>query len=325
MEFFDSIIARRKERPVKVAFTEAADERVLRAARYLADKRLAEPLLLGGPYEVRDYAAQAGVPSKGLKIIHPLHDDRFEEYAGQLKDLYKRSDVTLFDSREWLKSPLVFGAMLLRDKAVDMCISGNRRNSAEVLQTALRLIGAREANIPVSGFYLMAGKNGQPLYAFADCTVIPRPTAEQLAQIAVLTAHNFNRLTGRQPKVAMLSFSTAGSAVHEMTEKMKQAAQLARRLNPNLTVDGEIQFDAAVVTQVAEKKAPQSPLQGQANVFIFPSLSAANIGYKLAEQLAGFRAIGAFIQGLKQPLHLLSRGCRVQTIIDVALVGKEVR
>ena len=311
--------------PLRVVFSEAADERVLQAARYLQDNKIAEPLLLGGPYEIRDYAAQAGVQSRGLKIIHPLHDTRFEEYAAQLHNVYKESGSTLFDSREWLRQPLVFGAMLLKNSEVDLCLSGNKTPATEVLKTALRLIGIREETVPLSGFYLMAGKEGQPLYAMGDCTVIPRPTAEQLAHIAVQTAYNFTRLTGQEARVAMLSFSTAGSAAHEMTEKMKQAAEIARQLQPELSVDGEIQFDAAAVPLVAEKKAPQSPLKGKANVFIFPSLAAANIGYKLAEHLAGFRAIGAFLQGLKQPLHLLSRGCSVQTIIDVTLAGKEIR
>ena len=325
MEVLDTIIQRRKKTPVNVVFSEALDERVLRAARFLLDNQLAKPLLLGGPYEVRDFAGKIGLQTRGLKIIHPLHHPRFEEFSSQLEAAYGGSGFTLFDIREWLRQPLVFGAMLLKNNAVDLCISGNQMPSSAVLKTALRLIGLKEKHTPLSGFYLMVGKEGKPLYALADCTVMPRPTSEQLAKIALQTADNFTRLTGHKAKVALLSFSTAGSAKHELAEKMRRAADMARQWKPELPVDGEIQFDAAVVPQVAEKKAPQSSLKGEANVFIFPSLAAADIGRKLAERLAGFRAIGAFLQGLRKPLHNLSRGCATQTVIDVVVAGKEVR
>lgn len=321
MSFLKSLIEKSKKNPQKIVFADALDVRVLQAARRLDEEGLAKPILLGGPIAMRDFAARNGIRTAGLKIQQPLHDKSFEKYAKLFYERRKSKGLTLFEARQQMRIPLYYGAMLLSQDLADVCIAGNLSLTADVLRAAIQVIGTADGFNTVSSFFLMLSADSDRKFAFADGAVIPNPSVNQLADIALMTADSFQKLTGEAARVAMLSFSTKGSADHEMVDKVRQATELCHQKNPHLLIDGELQFDAAFVPAVAMKKAPKSPVGGKANVFIFPSLNAANIGYKIAERIGGFKALGPFSQGLRKPMHYLSRGCSAEDIMNVALTA----
>ncbi len=308
-------------KPKTVLLPDAQDIRVLQAARYLADQRLAKPVLLGSPVTLREFASDHKINTAGLKVRKPEHDPKFEHLITEFFEKRKVKGMTRREAGEQLKKPLWYAAMSLQNGQADLSVAGNQSTTADVLRTGLQIIGLEAGMETVSSFFIMIDPDDSRTFAFGDCAVVPRPSAEQLVDIAISSSRNFEKLTGSEAHTAMLSFSTAGSANHPLAENVIQAVEMVRQRQPGLIMDGEIQFDAAIVPTIAKQKTPDSNLQGSANVFIFPSLNAGNIGYKIAERIAGYQAIGPFIQGLAKPFHDLSRGCSTEDIVNTVIVG----
>lgn len=310
-----------RHKPKQIVFTDSLDIHVLQTARYLSDEKLASPILLGTPSEIRSFAESEGIHTRGIRILHPLHMDNFNAMAKDLHELRQFKGMTRFEAEERLRNPLTMGAMLLRHQQADACIGGNIESTAQVLRTSIQILGVKDNQKYVSSYSLMISPDEEKIFAFADCLVIPRPTSEQMTEIAVTTAGNFEHLTGIEPRVAMLSFSTNKSADHELTQKVRQSVIEAKELKPSLILDGEVQFDAAADYSVARQKAPNCRLQGRANVFIFPSLNAGNIGYYIAKHLVGFKTIAPLLQGLNGNMHVIPKVCSTEDMINLALVA----
>ncbi|MHA8575693.1 phosphate acetyltransferase [Klebsiella pneumoniae] len=310
--------------PPRVVFPDALDVRVLKAAHYLQQQGLAHPILVASPFALRQFALGERLPLTGVQVIDP-HSNLAMREAFAAAWQARAGDKAPADAVDKLADPLMFAAAMVSAGQAEVCIAGNLSSTASVLRAGLRLIGLQPGCKTLSSLFLMLPQYaGQPL-GFADCSVVPQPTAAQLADIAIASAETWQAIAGEAPRVAMLSFSTHGSARHPCVANVQQATEIVRQRAPQLMVDGELQFDAAFVPDVAAHKAPGSPLQGRANVLVFPSLEAGNIGYKIAQRLGGYRAIGPLIQGLAAPLHDLSRGCSVEEIIELALVASVPR
>jgi phosphate acetyltransferase len=227
--------------------------------------------------------------------------------------------MTIENAKEVMKRDLFFGAMMVRESMADGFVAGSTASTGDVLKAAFQCVGMPEGISIVSSFFLMILP--ERTLSFADCAVVPNPDAQQLADIAVTTADNHKILTGEEPYVAMLSFSTKGSAEHELLDKVKEATKIAQSKRPDLNIDGEMQFDTAIIDSIGKKKAPGSTVAGRANVLVFPDLNAGNIGYKIAQRLGGAEAVGPVVQGLKKPLFDLSRGCSVDDIVNTSAIS----
>lgn len=322
MTLIESAAEWAKQHPARIIFPDSIDQRSIEASRKIIDNGYGTPILLANPLALREYALEHKLSLGGITIIDPERSPLLEKFAEQRHA--DKPEISVDDARKEMSDPLYFAAMMLRFNEADYCIGGNVSSTASVLRSGLRVIGLAEGNKTLSSIFFMISPDGSNIYGFADCSVVPEPTVDQLADITISTAKSYKNVTGQIPRVAMLSFSSKGSAKHPNVEIVQNAFEIVRQRDPELIVDGELQFDSAFVPKVAKQKAPESPLQGEANVFIFPNLAAGNIGYKIAQRMGGYSALGPMIQGLKCPMHDLSRGCSAEDMVETALMAMKM-
>jgi phosphate acetyltransferase len=301
---------------LKIVFPEGTDERILKAAGRLAAEKLVTPILVGNKEEIQKLADQHGVSLEAAEIYDPQNFPMMDELVAAFVER-RKGKVSEEDARKILLDENYFGTMLVYVNKADGLVSGAAHSTADTVRPALQIIKTKEGVRKTSGVFIMV--RGDEKYVFADCAINIAPDSQDLAEIALESAKTA-KMFNIEPRVAMLSFSTKGSAKSPETEKVSAAVEIAKQRDPQLVLDGEFQFDAAFVPSVAKKKAPDSPIQGDANVFVFPSLEAGNIGYKIAQRLGNFEAVGPILQGLNRPVNDLSRGCNEEDVYKLAII-----
>ena len=315
----DSIKENAPKKKKTIVLPESHDERVLKAAEKLTKEKIVSVITLGNEDKIRNSASSLNVDLTGVRIIDPAKSDKLSDFTNIYFNLRKKKGISIEAAKETVQKDLFFGAMMVKEGMADGSVSGSTAATADVLRAGIQCVGMPEGISIVSSFFLMVFP--EKTYSFADCAVVPNPDAAQLADIAISTAENHEKLTGEKAYIAMLSFSTKGSAEHEMIDKVRSALNNVKSKRPDLSIDGELQFDAAIVDSVGKRKAPGSEVAGRANVLIFPDLNAGNIGYKIAQRLGKGEAVGPIIQGLKKPFFDLSRGCSVDDIVNTASIA----
>lgn len=322
MSFIDKIKVRAKASRKTIVLPEGEDERVLKAAEKIKKENIAKVILLGNKVKLLNLAKDVDLTD--VEIIDPETSPKLETYASLLYELRKHKGMTMEKAKELAKNPVWYGTLMVKSKDVDGMVAGAATSTGDVFRPAFQVVKTAPGIGVVSSAFMMIvpdceyGANGNML--FADCAINPNPDAKQLSEIAICTAKTWESLMDEEPKVAMLSFSTKGSAQNEMVDKVAEATRLLKEQAPGLLADGELQADAALVPSIGKSKAPGSKIAGQANILVFPDLNAGNIGYKLVQRLAKAEAVGPISQGLAAPINDLSRGCSVEDIVNVVAI-----
>ena len=326
MNFIENIKQRARKEIKTIVLPEAEDIRTLKAAEIALKEKYANIILIGNQKEIIEKTKENNIDIEGAEIIEPEKSENYEKYANLLYELRKNKGMTIEKAREIIKDPVYFGMLMVKDEETkaDGLVSGAIHSTADTLRPALQILKTAPNTKLVSAFFVMVvpnceyGSNGT--FIFGDSGLNSNPNPEELSEIAISSSKSFRQLVGEEPKVAMLSYSTYGSAKSELTEKVIQATKILKEKEPNLKADGELQLDAAIIPEVAKSKAPESKVAGEANVLIFPDLDAGNIGYKLVQRLAKAEAYGPLCQGISKPVNDLSRGCSYQDIAGVIAI-----
>ncbi len=326
MDLLKQIIERAKTNKQRIVLPEGTEERTIKAADQLLGDGIADITLIGEPSKIKELVSKFELKNiNKADILDPENYPQKQTYTNLLFELRKSKGMTIEQAAKLATDPLYIGCLMIKNGDADGEIAGAKNTTGDVLRPALQIIKTAPGISVVSGAFLMFtktkeyGKDG--LLLFADCAVTPDPTASQLAEIAVATGHTARALVGEEPRIAMLSFSTKGSAKHPMADKVIEATRLAKDIDPTLAIDGELQADAALVTSVASSKAPGSTVAGKANVLVFPNLEVGNIAYKLVQRLGGAEAVGPILQGMAAPVNDLSRGCSVSDIYNMVAIA----
>ena len=325
MNLIDQIKENAKKINKTIVLPEGEEERTLKAADIAINEGYANIVLLGNPENINAKAAEWGLKNIGkAQIIDPKNNPKKEVYAEMLCEIRKKKGMQMEEALRLVENPLYLGTLLIKNKEVDGEVAGAQNATGDVLRPAFQVVKTLPCVSVVSGAFIMILKDKQwgdnGIMVFADCAAHPDPNEHELAEIAVVTAQTAKKIAGLDPRVAMLSFSTKGSAKHDMVDKVVNATKLAHEMAPDLKLDGELQADAAIVPKVGASKAPGSPIAGHANVLVFPTLEVGNIAYKLVQRLAGAEAIGPIMQGMAAPINDLSRGCSVEDIVSLIAI-----
>ena len=325
MSLIEQLIPRAKADKQRIVLPEGPEERTLKAANQILTDGVADLILLGNVEEIQENARERGLGNiSKATLIDPQNSEKSEEYAQMLFELRKKKGMTIEEARKKVTDPLYYGCMIIKSGEADGQLAGARNTTGDVLRPALQIIKTAPGISCVSGAMLLlthapeCGDNG--VLVMGDVAVTPVPDANQLAQIAICTARTAKAVAGIEPRVAMLSFSTHGSAKHEVVDKVVEATRIAHEMDPELLLDGELQADAALVPSVGASKAPGSPIAGKANVLVVPSLEVGNIGYKLVQRLGHATAVGPILQGIARPVNDLSRGCSIDDVYKMIAI-----
>lgn len=324
MNFIEEIKKRASNQIKTIVLPEATDIRILEATDIIGKEGFAKIILLGNESEIISIANENKLNISKATIIEPLKSDKYDEYVEAFYELRKAKGMTIEQAKKLLQDPVYFGMMMVKKEAADGLVSGAAHSTADTLRPALQILKTKPGTKLVSTFMLEIvpnceyGNNG--IFIFSDCGLNPKPTREELSEIAISSSESYQQIVGNAPKIAMLSYSTHGSAASEDVDKVREATQLTKEKAPNLLVDGELQLDSAIVPEIGNVKAPGSDVAGKANILIFPDLNSGNIGYKLVERLAKAEAYGPICQGMAKPVNDLSRGCKAKDIVGVVAI-----